>query len=351
MNPINIAYPFRPVRRSLASAEVADLFGISGNESPHVVASDLELSIQPGDLVLFTGPSGSGKSSILREAGRQLGALDVAAVELPDRPLIDCLVGPIEKRLAQLAACGLSEARLLLRTPGELSDGQRWRFRLALALQREARFLLADEFAAILDRTLAKVLAFNVRKLCTRTGVGFLAATTHEDLFDDLNPNRHVNCLGDGEIEVKRREVQKRPISFQHELSIAEGSQKDWPRFARWHYRGHKLAFVKRVVLLRHGREPIGICVFSAPAASLKLRSRYFGLSNTRSEAAMAALNEQLWLLARVVLHPTYRGAGIGADFVAQSLRILPGPLDRDAQRHGTSQSLLRARPASLAWV
>ena len=31
---------------------------------------------------------------------------------------------------------------------------------------------------------------------------------------------------------------------------------------------------------------------------------------------ALSALNEQLWLLQRVVIHPTYRGAGIAANFV-----------------------------------
>ncbi|HET6572123.1 MAG TPA: hypothetical protein VFG68_00850, partial [Fimbriiglobus sp.] len=71
-------------------------------------------------------------------------------------------------------------------------------------------FLLCDEFAAVLDRPLAKVLAFNLRRLVSRTGVGALCATTHDDLTDDLNPDLWVRCRGDGLIETERRAVKKK---------------------------------------------------------------------------------------------------------------------------------------------
>jgi N-acetylglutamate synthase-like GNAT family acetyltransferase len=38
----------------------------------------------------------------------------------------------------------------------------------------------------------------------------------------------------------------------------------------------------------------------------------------------LEALNRQLWLLARVVLHPTYRGAGLAAAFVRRACRTCP---------------------------
>ena len=107
---------------------------------------------------------------------------------------------------------------------------------------------------------------------------------------------------------------------------LSEGSRGDWPYFARWHYRSHEVACVRRVVTLWHGEEPVGICVFTSPAAALRLRSKYFGLTNPRTRLAMQALNEQLWLLSRVVLHPTYRGAGVASSFVSGACDLCPVP-------------------------
>lgn len=209
LNPITIRYPFQPMHRSLATQQVADLFGVSDSALSHTVVDEVSLDVRPDDLVLFTGPSGSGKSSLMREVARQLNAVDVMALSLPELPIVEVMPGEVAERLNQLAACGLSEARLLMRLPSQLSDGERYRFRIALGLTHQ-RPLMLDEFGAVLDRTLAKVLAFNLRKLVSRTGVGAVCATTHDDLIDDLNPDLHIHCKGDGHIEVQRRDVKKR---------------------------------------------------------------------------------------------------------------------------------------------
>lgn len=209
---VNIQYPVRPKQRSLAANRVIDLFGLSQEEPPITIADNVRFDLQPGDVVLFLGPSGSGKSSLLRQVGDSLQAVDAQTLPLPDVPLVDALGHDLETNLERLSACGLAEARLLLRTPAELSDGQRARFRLALALAGKPSWVMVDEFAALLDRTLAKVLAFNVRRLATRTGIGFLLATTHNDLVEDLNPNLLVCCHGDGHLEIQRRDVKKKRL-------------------------------------------------------------------------------------------------------------------------------------------
>ena len=81
-----------------------------------------------------------------------------------------------------------------------------------------------------------------------------------------------------------------------------------------------------KIVLLWHGDQSIGICVFASPAASISLRTRFFGLKNPRTRLGLQALNKQLWVLQRVVLHPTYRGAGVAAEFVSRACDLGPVP-------------------------
>ena len=229
---LNVSYDFQAKTPSCRAAVVMDHFGVGFEAGPFVVAEDLELPIRSGDVVCFTGASGTGKSSLMRAAAASLRAenqtvLNLDELELGERILIDALERPASEAMGILAASGLGEARLLLRTPAELSDGQRRRFRLALAISRKPDWIVADEFSATLDRTLAKVIAYNLRRLADKTGIGFLLATTHEDILADLDPTLHIICRGDGEIEVRRPEPdsgparkKKRQISFIEDIQI-----------------------------------------------------------------------------------------------------------------------------------
>jgi ABC-type ATPase with predicted acetyltransferase domain len=154
-------------------------------------------------IVLITGASGAGKSRLLRAllsrvAGRYI---NLATLRLPDRVLVDCFQGAsIEQAIALLNRVGLSEAWTYLKKPRELSDGQRWRLRLALALHGAGAgdptaVLVADEFAAMLDRVTAAVVAYALRRTITASErLRAIVVTSHDDLLAALAPDAHVYC-------------------------------------------------------------------------------------------------------------------------------------------------------------
>ena len=110
-----------------------------------------------------------------------------------DRAVVDCFALPLEETLSVLSRVGLAEARVWVRRPCELSEGQQFRYRLAKFMASEAQVLFADEFCAVLDRVTAKVVAWNLSKFVRGSlGTGrpraAVVATSHEDLCADLRP-------------------------------------------------------------------------------------------------------------------------------------------------------------------
>jgi len=314
---LSITYPISPKRPTTGTAWVRGVFGLEAGGGENVIADGVEVPYEPGRIVLFVGPSGSGKSSLLRAAAGQAPG----AVWLDESPegqdaLIDTLGVDPRAAAKLLAAVGLSEAPLLLRSPGELSDGQRYRYGVARCIQAGAQTVVADEWCAKLDRVTAKVVSRNVRKLADRRGVGFLLATTHEDVLADLAPDTVVRCRGGGVVEVRNGRPFRGPVSFLDELELTEGARSDWPWFARWHYRSHAEGFVSRTVLLWHGREPIGIAMVGPGALNSSARNAAFGLRGMRGRAKARLINDNFASVVRLVLDPRYRGAGIGALFL-----------------------------------
>lgn len=205
---LSVSYNFLPKTQTSHTSMVMSHFGIGFETGQNVIADDVELPIQPGDVVCFTGSSGSGKSSLMRATAAQLEyVINIDELDLGQKCLIDGLECPFEDAMKWLSLCGLSEAQLMLRTPAELSDGQRYRYRLAKGLSLQPDWILADEFTATLDRVLARVIAFNVQKMASRERIGFLLATTHEDILSDLQPDLHVQCDLGGEIGVTRSRI------------------------------------------------------------------------------------------------------------------------------------------------
>lgn len=178
--------------------EVASMFGLGLDDSRDVtVLEDLEVRIEPGQVVYITGQSGSGKSVLLRELKKQIDDwLDLDDLEIEtEKPLVDCLGGELSEALYYLSLAGLNDAFVFLRKASELSDGQMYRFRLAQAMAAKSGCVFIDEFCAKLDRITARIIAANLRKFAEKFKTTFIVATTHDDLYEDLQPDVYIEKL------------------------------------------------------------------------------------------------------------------------------------------------------------
>ncbi len=197
--------------------EIAAMFGLGVDDQRQcIVVPRTDLNLRGGEVIFITGPSGSGKSTILRCIADEVrGCLrfeDVLSYD-DDRPIIEQIGRTIEEATLILSLAGLADAFNMLRRPSELSDGQRYRFGLARLIERATHadelaeiVVLADEFGATLDRLTASVVARNVGRWVRRCPqVCFIAATTHEDLIEAINPDVIVYKPLGGGVEIHRR--------------------------------------------------------------------------------------------------------------------------------------------------
>jgi ABC-type ATPase with predicted acetyltransferase domain len=184
------------------------------------------VEVNNGNIVYITGPSGAGKSVLLREMQTMVAddeKIIIEQIALPaDKAAIDCICSILDARysmletrgtghesqkttieaLSMLSYAGLSDVFCMLNAPANLSEGQKYRFRLACALASGKKFIFADEFCSNLDRITAGVIAYNVRRFAKRNNVTFFLASSHEDILADLQPDVLVMKRFAGEAEV-----------------------------------------------------------------------------------------------------------------------------------------------------
>ncbi len=207
------------------------LQNVSARLGSRTVLTDIDLTVEAGELVALCGPNGAGKTSVLRSA---LGLLPInrGEVRLGDHPLAELNLRQRAERAAYLpqdrhiawnmpaieiaalgapflsAAEGLVRARAALdqvqagdladRGVAEMSGGERARALLARALVADAPLLLADEPVAGLDPA-AQLLVMDRLRAGATGGSGVLVslhdltlAARHADRIVVLDAGRVI---------------------------------------------------------------------------------------------------------------------------------------------------------------
>jgi energy-coupling factor transporter ATP-binding protein EcfA2/GNAT superfamily N-acetyltransferase len=207
---LRASFPVSPVLGSGSgnADRVAEQFGVGRELRTRVVWEGQQVTAGPGRVLLFTGRSGSGKSTALRllaEAAPEGSRVEwLHRQELrPGVALVDQF-GDFASATRLLTRAGLGDSKLWILPPEGLSEGQRYRALLARMLftlgggnagpgagagPGGLRIGLMDEFCATLDRTLAETVSRNLRRTADEAGVCLAAATTHEDVAAWLRPD------------------------------------------------------------------------------------------------------------------------------------------------------------------
>jgi ABC-type ATPase with predicted acetyltransferase domain len=214
--------PTAPVVNSARAREVAAHFDVDATDAARSSHRRVRCPVAPprsGELMLLAGASGSGKSSllcVLRRRAKRAGVtpINLQRIALPERPVVELFEHDVtlERTLKRLARVGLAEVWTWLRPPSQLSEGQRWRLRLALAIERVERsespiLLVCDEFGAVLDRDSACIVSNVLRRAVDahRDRLAAIVATSHDDLSDALAADVTIEC-DFGRITVTRKD-------------------------------------------------------------------------------------------------------------------------------------------------
>jgi ATPase subunit of ABC transporter with duplicated ATPase domains len=139
----------------------------------------------------IVGASGSGKTSIAKHCWPKAYYAD-----LKDRyksaSFLDDFPENLTVKEVDMALCssGFSEPPSWLKSYSVLSQGQKMRVDIAMALCLPQNLIVFDEFTSTVDRTVAQIGSLAVSKAVRKhPGKQFIAVSCHSDILDWLEPD------------------------------------------------------------------------------------------------------------------------------------------------------------------
>jgi ABC-type transport system involved in cytochrome c biogenesis ATPase subunit/N-acetylglutamate synthase-like GNAT family acetyltransferase len=293
---------------------------------------NFSLDFRRGNVIYVTGDSGGGKTLLLRAFkdffGEEAAVLSDLEIN-PEETLVEGVGKDVKEAIEILSLCGLNDAFLFLRKYKELSDGQKYRYKLAKLIDnKEKTVWIIDEFCAALDPVMARIIAYLIQKTARKLGKTLIVATTHSDLLEDFQPDILVEKGFEKDVQISNLDFHPKQCSIFDNAGIKKGCIDDYKQLSRFHYRTRENAGssgqgAREYFKLLFHDDLIGVIVYSGSYLNLKPRNMVFGerYVYTAGDLPKARLiNEEIARISRVVIHPKFRGVGLGAFLVRETL-------------------------------
>lgn len=287
------------------SEYIIDSFGVSLDQHPQQIIFEgikVELS---APLTYIYGISGAGKSKLLHAIMKDLPCSSLLPTVKRDTvPIIDLFDIPRDEAIKYLVTVGLGEVFLFIRSYQQLSDGQKYRLRLALALSFSPKILIIDDFLENVDRDTAKAIAMTFSSQCKKKGIQIFLASVDSDLVDYLQPNQLIvfNFTGTKTIKIDN------PISlpFHKTITICDGDNSSIIGLKQYHYLTDfdypAEDYHPRVKHIIFNQSIIGAAIYTLPYPV-----------QWEEEELFARLNANIEINSFLVIHPNFRGQGLGS--------------------------------------
>ncbi|WP_404786908.1 GNAT family N-acetyltransferase [Altericista sp. CCNU0014] len=225
------------VRRTQQTHAIHQAFSISPDDISHKVLSHLNLTLNPGEVVLITGSSGSGKTTLLNLLTKGTCTRLTGDIQIPSnyrvgnfaairsqKALIEVIGNrDIRSALHLMGLVGLSDAFVYLKRFEELSNGQQYRAKLAQLIAGGYNVWIADEFCATLDLVTANVVADRLQKIARQLNALLIVASSQPEVFARaLCPDQVVQLTTAWEHRVMSGSEFLQPFSAQRSNSSAQ---------------------------------------------------------------------------------------------------------------------------------
>lgn len=128
---------------------------------------------------------------------------------------------------------------------------------------------------------------------------------------------------------VQEHDVVRRPCTLLRECVIGLGTWKDYQGLEAYHYRGGQPRATRAIYRAVHNGETVGVIVYAAASLNLAIRNqvlnnRYRPASTFGKAMVAQAINREVDLISRVIVHPTFRGIGLGVRLIKETLELRP---------------------------